>query len=120
MSVWNRGAIYGDKGFFPPRAGGMDGMGNDLLAGAAFAGNQHGRGGVRDRLNGIEHLLDCRALPDDPFEFANAPCRFCKKAKTALLLMVIEGFLQSQINNIQIKRLCQIIKRSRPHGLSSY
>jgi hypothetical protein len=46
----------------------MDGLGDQLLAGAAFPGDQHGGVGVGDALHDAQHLLQQRAAADDVLE----------------------------------------------------
>jgi hypothetical protein len=52
----------------PPRAERGAGRGDQLLAGAALAGDQHRRDGAADALDEREHRLHLRALADDVVE----------------------------------------------------
>ena len=47
-----------------PRAGGVDGARHQFLAGAAFAGDEHGGLGGADGFDGVEDLLHGGALAD--------------------------------------------------------
>jgi hypothetical protein len=43
----------------------VDGAGDELLAGAVLAGDQHARVGGRDLLDAVEQRADGEAAPDD-------------------------------------------------------
>ena len=57
----NRAAVDGDEALVAARAAGVDGARDDLLAGAALAGDQHGRVGVRDAVDQARMRGDGRA-----------------------------------------------------------
>src|SRR6202008_933278 len=62
--VGQRGAVDGDERLAPARGEVVDGLGDELLAGAALALDEHG---ARDRghlLDLDQHFLDRRALTD--------------------------------------------------------
>ena len=61
----NGGAIDADERAVGAAGGFVDGAGDQFLAGAALAGDQHRGGGGRDELDLPQRLLDRSRLPDD-------------------------------------------------------
>src|SRR5690606_18483663 len=66
--VRNRRAVDLDQRPVRPRAPGMDHVRDELLADTGFALDQHAGVRLRDGLEAREHLLQRRALADDPAE----------------------------------------------------
>jgi hypothetical protein len=64
----DRRAIEPDVTRVAPRAGGVQRAGDQFLAGAAFAEDEHRGGGAGHGLNQLPQLPDRRALADDPRE----------------------------------------------------
>src|SRR6185503_18378325 len=58
------GAVDLDEGTFVPPAQRMNHVGDDLLAGAAFAGDEHRDVAWRDAFDGLHHGLHLRGLKD--------------------------------------------------------
>jgi hypothetical protein len=58
-------AVHFDERLAGPAAGGVQGTGHQLLAGARLAGDEHGRRRGRDLLDGAAQLDHGRALADD-------------------------------------------------------
>ena len=63
----NRAAIDFDERAVLARALLMDGAGDELLAGAALSGDEHGRIGGRDELDLLHHLLQAGTAAHDVF-----------------------------------------------------
>ncbi len=62
QSHGNGGAVDLDEGAPAPRAAIVNGAGDQLLAGAGFALDQHGRIGGRDRLHLLQHRIAAARL----------------------------------------------------------
>ena len=60
-----RAAVNDDHGMIAAVAGGVNGAGDEFLAGAALAGDEDGGIGGADGFDGLEDALHGRALPDD-------------------------------------------------------
>jgi hypothetical protein len=59
------GAVDGDEGAGAPAAAVVQRVRHQLLAGAALAGDQHGRLALRDGVDAVEQAQHGRAAPDD-------------------------------------------------------
>jgi hypothetical protein len=66
--LWQRRAVERDEATRGPRAGVMDRPGQDFLAGAALAGEEHRRGGGRDLSGVVDGRDEPRGPPDDRVE----------------------------------------------------
>ena len=62
------GAVHGHQRLPRPRAELMQGPGDQLLAGAAFPGDEHGGLGRRDLAHRLQNLLHRRRFADDIFQ----------------------------------------------------
>ena len=60
----NRGRVQGDEWFLAARAVPVQRMGDQFLAGAGFAGDQHGGVALREAAYRAKHILHRRRLPE--------------------------------------------------------
>src|SRR5688572_3231374 len=65
QSLGERGAVQLDEGARGPRTLLVDGLGNELLAGATLTGDEYGRPRWRDLIDHLEQALHLRAIADD-------------------------------------------------------
>ena len=68
MFSLERGAVQGDERFVLARAVLMDRLGDEFLARARLALDQHAGVGGRDPLEPLDHVAHLRAVADDAFE----------------------------------------------------
>ena len=74
-----RGAVQGHEGLVLPRAVLVDGLGDQLLAGARLALDQHAGVGRGDAFQPLDHVVHLRAVADDALEaelFVQPPLQF--------------------------------------------
>ena len=69
----------------------MDGAGDQLLAGARFAADQHGRIALRDLLDDGEHRLQRAARADDPVEVVDVLLRVAEVFDLVLEAAVLDA-----------------------------
>ncbi|MNF85416.1 hypothetical protein D3C84_678090 [compost metagenome] len=89
-----------------PRAVAVQGVGDQLLAGAGFAVDQHGDIGVGEPADGAKHLLHGRRLADD---FRGARL-LDGRLQALLLLRVLIGALDQGDRFIDVERLGQVLE----------
>ena len=90
---------------------------DQFLAGAGFAGDQHGRVGARDPPDRLVDLLHRRALADDQLAriaLAEPGRQFQHLIAQTL---VLEEALDRQQNLVQVERLGDVVVRSELHRL---
>ncbi len=100
--------VEGDEILVGARAVLVQGMGDQLLAGAALAVDEHRDAGARQAADGAEHLLHRRRLADD-LRGAAGLLLACL-ALGALLLEVILGAPNQGHGLVDVKRLGQVFE----------
>src|SRR5687768_1283207 len=113
----NRGAVDRGEGLFPPRAHPMDGPGDDLLAGAALAGQQYGRRVCGDAARELDQVPHGPALRDEqvasPLRAQRGAQRVDLTAEPLALLRLLDG----ERDFIGAERLGEIVVRALAHRL---
>src|SRR5256886_11192916 len=106
----NRSAVYLHER--PARAGGerMDGTGHELLPGSVLSGYEHARGGRRDLLDALDHLVHRAARPHDLVLRVHLGLEAYVLARE---VEVLQGVAQRKQDAVGVERLFQKIVRAQ-------
>ncbi|MCY1446551.1 hypothetical protein D9M71_631290 [compost metagenome] len=102
----NRRHVQCDERRRGARAVTMQGVGDQLLAGAGFAVDQYGDVGVAEAADSAEHLLHCRRFADDLRGTGQAGRGF----QALLFLRVLVGALDQRDGFVDVERLGQVFE----------
>ena len=110
-----RGAVHLDEVVRVPQRVVVDGAGNQLLARARFAANQHGRVALRDLLHDVEDALQGRARSDDAVELVDVLLRAAEVFELVLQALHLERFLDLDLHLFDLEGLLDVIERPALH-----
>ena len=112
-----RAAVHGDERPLAPRAGVVDGLGDDLLAGARLAGDEHGGVGGGDPRHEIEDPLHLGRAGHDAAgaePVAHLPAQILVLAAERAL---VEGPIDPMEELIRLPPLLEVVEGAEPDGL---
>ena len=95
----------------------MDGAGDQLLAGAALAVDQHRRGGAGDALDQREDRLHPAALADDVVEGVFLLQLAAQVDVLVRQLGPLQGLLRHDLQLVDVERFRNVVGRSQLHRL---
>ena len=113
----DRGAVDGDERLLPPRAREVERPGEELLADARLAVDQHGRVELGDLVQEREDLQHLRALRDQVRQ--REPLLVAAERLAALVAQIakLERPPQDQQDLVRLERLDQVVLGPEPGGL---
>ena len=112
-----RRAVERHERLLLPRAVLVDRLGDQLLAGAGLALDQHGGVGRRDPLQPVDHVVHLRAVADDPLEAELLVEPAIQLGVRPPQVLVARRVLDHRPQLLQIERLEQIVERPLLHRL---
>ena len=95
----------------------VDRAGDQLLAGARFAADQHRRVALRDLLDDREHRLQRAARADDPVEVVDVLLRVPEVLDLVLEAAVLDGLLDLELHLLDLERLLHVVEGADLHRL---
>ncbi len=116
----NRPAVDGDEHPVRPAAVVVKGPGDQLLAGAALAGDQHGAVGICDLLDHVEDTPQSRAGSDDVLEAVALVELALEDPVLGLEAAVFDGLFHEPSDHVQmglVEGLLQVPEGARPQGV---
>jgi hypothetical protein len=93
----------------------MDGAGDQLLAGARFAADQHRGVAARHLLDHVEHALERAARADDPVEIVDVVLGVTEVVDLVAEAPVLERLLDLDLHLLDFERLRHVVERADAH-----
>ena len=91
--------------------------GDQLLAGARFAADEHRRVALGHLLHDVEHVLERRARSDDLVEFVDVLLRAAEVLELVLHALHFERLLDLDLHLLDLERLLHVVERADLHRL---
>ena len=117
QSLGDRAAIDGHEGTVPAPALIVDGEGDQLLAGAALAGDHHGRNAAGRLADGVEHLEHPPAAPHEVLEATLFGELALEREVFVLQALALERLLDRQAHLVELEGLGDVVVGAELHGL---
>ena len=95
----------------------VDRAGDELLAGAGLAADQHRRVALGDLADDAEHLLERAARPDDAVEVVDVALRVTEVVDLVLHPAHLERLLDLDLHLLDFERLLHVVERAGLHRL---
>ncbi len=93
----------------------VDGAGDQLLARARFAADEHGRVALGHLLHDVEHALHRRARPDDAVEVVAILLRVAEVLDLVLEALHLERLVDLDLHLLDFERLEHVVERADLH-----
>ena len=93
----------------------MKGLGDKLLAGAGFAGDEDGRVGLRDLSDGLVDLLHGRGIADDPLRLHERADLIAQHLDLAGQVPVLDDTLHGMADLVELEWLGDVVERAELH-----
>ncbi len=106
-----------DEGLAAPRAVLVQGLREQLLAGAALAEQQHGGRGGRHLPDRLEHREHLGALADQVVEAVLVLEPLAQRARLLEQPLLLERLLEHDLQLLDVDRLAEVVLRAQLHGL---
>ncbi len=110
-------AVHLDERLLSTRAVVVDGIRDELLAGAARTADQDGEIGVGDLPHDVEHALHRGALPEDALEAVRARHLLLEAREIPAERDAFEDALDHQLELVVVERLRHVVGRAELHRL---
>ena len=91
--------------------------GNQLLAGARFAANQHGGVALGHLLDDVQHVLQRRAGPDDLVELVDVVLRAAEVIELVPQALHFQRLLDLDLHLLDLERLLHVVEGAGLHRL---